>query len=105
MATWTSTTGSDTYSNVSAHSGVEAASPHRLVAMLMDGALGKIAAARGYMERGEIATKGEMLSLAISIIEGLRGSLDTKAGGELANNLEALYEYMANRLLEANLTQ
>ncbi len=91
------------YAKVGAHSGVEAADPHRLIQMLMEGALGKIAAAKGHMKRGQIAEKGASISWAISIIDGLRVSLDTEAGGELVENLHALYQYMMERLLEANL--
>lgn len=90
------------YGKVSVQSGASYASPHRLILMLLDGALEKISSAKGYMRRGEIANKGNYISWAISIIEGLRLSLDSKAGGEMAENLENLYEYMGRRLLEAN---
>ncbi len=83
---------------------VESASPHRLVLMLFDGALQAIRQARIHMGQGQIAEKGQLLGKAISIVEeGLRASLDKAAGGELAQNLEALYEYCARRLFEANL--
>ena len=91
------------YGEVGAQTGVAYASPHRLIQMLMDGDLDKIALARGYMLRGEVALKGSHISWAISIIEGLRMSLDQQAGGEIAQNLGALYDYMERRLLEANL--
>ncbi|HFE38088.1 MAG TPA: flagellar export chaperone FliS [Gammaproteobacteria bacterium] len=90
------------YGKVSVQSGASYASPHRLILMLLDGALEKISSAKGYMQRGEIANKGNYISWAISIIEGLRISLDSDAGGEMAENLENLYEYMGRRLLEAN---
>ncbi|HEX8776573.1 MAG TPA: flagellar export chaperone FliS [Rhodanobacter sp.] len=90
------------YSRVRTHGGVESANPHQLTAMLLDGALGRIASARGHMERGEIAAKGESISRSMDIIEGLRGSLDLARGGELAGRLESLYQYMNRRLLEAN---
>lgn len=82
---------------------VDNATPHALIQMMMGGALDRIASARGCMERGEIAEKGEQIGWAISIIDGLRVSLDKSAGGELAENLDRLYEYMARRLLEANM--
>jgi len=91
------------YGKVSVQSGASYASPHRLILMLIDGALEKISSAKGFMQRNDIASKGNYISWAISIIEGLRLSLDNDAGGEVAENLENLYEYMGRRLLEANL--
>jgi len=83
---------------------VEEATPHRLIQMMMEGALGKIAAAKGFMERGSIAEKGAHISWAVSIIDGLRVSLDkSEPGAEIAQNLEDLYVYMIRRLTEANL--
>lgn len=78
------------------------ASPHRLIQMLMEGGLTRIAQARGAMERGQIALKGELIGKAIGIVGGLRAGLDLQQGGELAANLDNLYEYMTRRLLEAN---
>ena len=90
------------YKQVGVQNNVADASPHRLVQMLMEGALGKIAAAKGHMERGEIRPKGEQIGCAISILEGLKASLDKEKGGEIAQNLEDLYIYMERRLIEAN---
>lgn len=90
------------YNQVGVSSSVEAASPHRLIQMLMNGALEKIAIAKGHMERGDIAQKGGHISWAISIIDGLRASLDLEAGGEIALNLDDLYDYMTRRLARAN---
>lgn len=82
----------------------ETASPHELVIMLFEGALVSIASATHNMRSGNIAGKGESISKAIEIIEnGLRASLDHRSGGVLAERLGALYEYMCNRLLHANL--
>src|SRR3990172_7614903 len=91
------------YQQLGLQSAVESASPHRLIQMLMDGALEKISAAKGHMGRGEIALNGSHISWAISIIGGLRISLDKSAGGEIAQNLDDLYGYMERRLLQANL--
>nr|MBS0019022.1 flagellar export chaperone FliS [Gammaproteobacteria bacterium] len=91
------------YEKVGVQSEVENASPHRLVQMLMEGAAARIAAAMGHLARGAIAEKGRSISLAISIIEGLRSSLDKDKGGQIANNLDQIYDYMSRRLLEANL--
>ncbi|WP_275096780.1 flagellar export chaperone FliS [Sedimenticola hydrogenitrophicus] len=89
------------YKSVSVKSGVEDATPHRLVQMLMEGALDKIASAKGHMLRNEPADKGRFISWAISIISGLQSSLDMEAGGELSRNLDDLYDYMVRRLAEA----
>lgn len=78
------------------------ANPHRLIQMLFEGALERIAVARGAMEQGNIRVKGEKVSQAIAIIDGLRASLDHGKGADLAEKLEALYEYMNRRLLEGN---
>jgi len=90
------------YGKVSVQTGASYASPHRLITMLLDGALEKISSAKGFLQRGEIANKGNYISWAISIIEGLRLSLDVEKGGEVAENLDRLYDYMERRLVEAN---
>ncbi|MDA7085961.1 flagellar export chaperone FliS [Pseudomonas sp. SA3-5] len=90
------------YQRVSVQSEVFEASPHRLIQMLMEGCLERIAQARGAIGRNLQAEKGELIGKAISIIGGLREPLDHQVGGELAQNLDSLYDYMINRLLEAN---
>ena len=90
------------YRSTSAHAGVAAADPHRLVVMLMDGALERIAAARGLLSHGGGIEKPQLLQRAMDIIDELRNSLNLKAGGEVAANLDALYEYMCMRLMQAN---
>lgn len=96
-------TGLDHYKSVESPASAEYATPHRLIQMLLEGAIEKINLAKGYMQRKEIALKGSHISWAISIIEGLRMSLDQEAGGDIATNLDALYDYMGRRLVEANL--
>jgi flagellar protein FliS len=90
------------YQNVSVQSEVFEASPHRLIQMLMEGCLERIAQARGAIGRNLQAEKGELIGKAISIIGGLREPLDHQVGGELSQNLDSLYDYMISRLLEAN---
>lgn len=96
-------TGVNAYNQVSVQTSVSEASPHRLIQMLIDAAIEKIAMAKGLMQNGKIAEKGNAISLAVAIIDSLRASLDKSQGGEIANNLEMLYEYMIRRLTEANL--
>ncbi len=90
------------YQSVAAHGAVAAADPHRLVLMLMDGAMERIARARGCMEHGEYAEKSRLLHSAVMIVEELRASLDLRAGGEIAANLDSLYDYVCRRLVLAN---
>lgn len=81
----------------------EFASPHELVKMLIDGAVERVVQARGAMERGMTARKGERIGRAISIVDSLRASLDMDQGGDVAGNLASLYDYIGRRLLHANL--
>ncbi|MCL5974799.1 MULTISPECIES: flagellar export chaperone FliS [Methylophaga] len=83
---------------------VNFASPHRIIQMLMEGALSKIATAKGCIARNDIAEKSRQITWGMNIIQGLRTSLDAQKGGEVAANLDSLYEYMGRRLLEANVT-
>ena len=91
------------YQQVSTESGVAYASPHRLIQMLMEGAFERIATAKGCIQRQDISGKGEQIGKAIDIIGGLRDGLNMDAGSDLAANLDALYDFMQQRLLEANL--
>ncbi|WP_456380656.1 flagellar export chaperone FliS [Thiolapillus sp.] len=91
------------YTQVDTYTGVNGADSHRLVLMLLNGALSNIAVAKGSIERQDISAKGEAIGQTISIVKGLRTSLDLGAGGELAENLDSLYDYMERRLLEANI--
>ena len=84
---------------------IEDANPHKLISMLVDGAIERVSVAIGAMGRGEIASTGESIGRAISIVDNLRVSLDQEHGGEIAANLAALYDYMTRRLLEANATK
>jgi flagellar protein FliS len=92
------------YNKVGLESAAVAADPHKLILMLYQGALLAIATAKNQIQRKETAAKGASISKAISIIEeGLKSCLDMNAGGEIAQNLGALYDYMIQRLLIANL--
>ena len=96
--------GVNAYAKVGIETGVTSASPHKLIVMLFDGALVSVSTAITHMKAGNISAKGKAISKAIMIIDsGLRASLDKKVGGEIAEGLDALYEYMASRLLQANL--
>ncbi|HEX6999690.1 MAG TPA: flagellar export chaperone FliS [Gammaproteobacteria bacterium] len=91
------------YRDVGVGARVAEAAPHELIQMMLDGALARVAAAKGAMLAGETARKGELIGRVIAIVQdGLLASLDRR-GGELAVNLAALYEYMGRRLVHANL--
>jgi flagellar protein FliS len=103
MFTSVNTRSASVYKRVAVETGVQAADSHRLVGMLFDGLLQSVAAARGAMERGDLVVKGEQIGKAVRIVEeGLKAGLDP-AGGEMAQNLRALYAYAVRRLTEANL--
>jgi len=91
------------YQQTGIHGGVMDASPHRLIQMLLEGALTRILTAKGFMQQGNLAKKGESIGSAISIVEGLKASLDMEKGGEISQNLDALYQYVNTVLLKANI--
>lgn len=97
--------GVNAYAKVGLETSVGSASPHKLIVMLYDGAMVAVLSATTLMKAGNIPEKGKAISKAIQIIDnGLRASLDRDAGGQIAQGLESLYEYMSARLLTANLT-
>jgi flagellar protein FliS len=85
-------------------SGVRQGDPHQLILMLYDGVLAAIHEARGHLAAKRVAAKGAAIGKAVRIVdEGLKASLDTRAGGQLAFRLLDLYDYAVMRLLQANL--
>lgn len=79
------------------------ADPHKLTLMLLQGALDRIAYAKGAMERKEFDVKADFISKASAIIMHLRDTLDIDVGGEVAENMFALYNYMIERLSDAHI--
>ena len=92
------------YQTVANHGGVASADPHGLIVMLMDGALERIARARGCIRNGARGEKAQLLQAAVAIVDELRCSLDLGAGGPLAANLEDLYDYLCRQLIKANVS-
>ena len=90
------------YRRLDLEAGVESANPHRLVQLLLEGAITRVGAAAMHLRRGDLARKGEQVGRGLAVIEGLRTSLDHREGGGLAADLERLYDYMARRLLAAH---
>lgn len=94
----------DAYGKVGIDASVSTASPHQLIVLLFEGARQAIVVARSGIEAGDLSRKGKAITKAIDIIlNGLRASLNLDEGGNLAQNLYALYDYMARRLLHANM--
>ncbi|SEL55079.1 flagellar export chaperone FliS [Ectothiorhodospira marina] len=93
--------GINQYQQVGA-AGAAFADPHRLIEMLLDGGVDRLAQARGAVHRGDRQAKIKLIGKAFDIIGGLRGGLDLNKGGEVAANLDNLYDYMQRRLVTAN---
>ncbi len=91
------------YKQVGTKVAAETADPHLLIQLLMNGFVEKVNAAKFHMNNKDIAAKGENISRAIAILDGLKVSLDMDKGGDIANNLASLYEYMQKQLLTSNL--
>ncbi|MEP8944588.1 flagellar export chaperone FliS [Enterobacter ludwigii] len=98
--------GYNAYTAVSLDSQIAGATPHQLIVLLYDGAINAMRRAEIYFQSGNIARRGEMISRAINIIDnGLRAGLNHEKGGQIAAELESLYEYISRTLLEANLNK
>jgi flagellar protein FliS len=94
--------GINAYKKDSLKQDIASADPHRLTLMLMQGALDRMAYSKGCMERKDFAGKAEHLSRVNAILLNLRDTLDLDVGGDVAQNLYALYEFMIRQLQEAN---
>lgn len=93
------------YRQIEVETGLQTADPHRLIVLLYDGAIGAIAQAKSALATHDTAAKGKAVTKAIQIVdEGLKAAVDAKAGGEVAQNLRDLYDYMTRRLVEGNLS-
>jgi len=91
------------YQQINISSEAQGATPHRLIGMLLEGVLKRLAEAKGAIERSDTATKGTSIGKAISIIGELQGSLRDTDSHEVAGNLDRLYDYMTRTLLQANI--
>ena len=90
------------YQTTNAHASVMDASPHKLIALIMNRVLERISRAKLAIEQGDHAARGEAISKSIEAVASLQSWLDMEKGGEIAGNLNNLYDYMVRRLLEAN---
>ena len=90
------------YHQLDVATSVEAASPHQIIDMLLSGARDRVKQAQGYMLRNDLAGKANSINACVEILSGLQASLDHEKGGDIAANLESLYDYMQRRLFRAN---
>ncbi len=91
------------YQNINNQTDVANADPHRLTQLLLEGALRRIAEAKGYLQRDQQAQLGEALGKALGLISGLQAALNREVGGDIAANLYDLYDYMARRLVKVHI--
>jgi flagellar protein FliS len=90
------------YTQTKVHSAVDGASPSQLITLLLDGALERVREARWHMQQGNLAGQGELIGKAIDIVASLDSYLDHDRGGDVAQTLETLYDYLVRQLYRAN---
>ena len=92
------------YQSTNAHASVMDASPHKLIALILNRVLERISRAKLAVEQGDAAARGQAISKSIEAVASLPSWLAMEKGGEVADNLNGLYDYIVRRLLEANTT-
>lgn len=90
------------YKKVSIDSQLSAASPHKVIQMLMAGAIERLIQGKAAMQQGNTAVKGERLGKALDIVISLRTCLSMDDGGDIASNLDSLYDFMIRQISHAN---
>ena len=96
--------GAKQYQQMNIQTSVANATPHQLITMLLDGLLGRLAQAKGHIDRSDYEGKSKCLGSAITIIGALQNTLDLEKGGEIAANLDRLYLYMTRRVFTAGVS-
>lgn len=91
------------YKQVNTQASVEHADQYTLTLLLFNGAVERLNKAKLHMKQNNIGLRGENISQAISIVDGLRASLDMKKGGEIAQNLSSIYDYIQIKLINVSL--
>ncbi len=94
--------GINAYQKNNVKQAVSTADPHKLTLLLLQGAMDRIAYAKGAMERKDFVNKSKFVTKATSIVIYLRDTLDTNVGGEIAENLFALYNYIVEIVNEGH---
>lgn len=91
------------YQSVNLNAQTAQASPVQLVLILMDGLLAEVARARAHIAAKRYEQKAKSLDKCIDMLNGLSSALDTDGGGEVVQNLDALYQYCSERLFKAGI--
>jgi len=91
------------YHQLDISTSIDAASPHQLISMMFEGVHNRLNQVQGYMRHGDMAGKAKALNACVDILNGLQASLDHEQGGDIAGNLESLYDYMQRRLFRASI--
>ena len=95
--------GLQAYNQISNEVPVEEADAHKLIQLLMSGAIERLGKALAAIKVNNREVRSEMIGNTIAIFVGLHDSLDFEKGGEIAQNLSGLYNYMIRRCTEANI--
>ncbi len=96
--------GIQAYKKDSLKSDLASADPHRVIQLLMQGALERLALSKGFIERKDLEAKSQTLTRVVEIINALRDALDRDANPELVDNLNDLYAYMIDQVQEASVS-
>lgn len=99
------TDGFAAYKETNAATAIMDATPHQLTSLLLKAALDKLSVALGAIERGDVTLRTEAIRKVAAIVAELQSSLNKEQGGELAEQLDALYEFSTMQLIEVNLSQ
>ncbi len=91
------------YAQTHNHTAIVDASPHRQIALLFNSAIERVNQAKGGIEKGDLGLKARSVGKAVDILDALQGWLDMEQGGEISQNLDALYDYMIRCLHQANM--
>ncbi len=92
------------YKKTNLEAELSVADPHRIIQMMYEGLIERLAQAKGAMLRNDLQGKSERLSKAMGIINGLQGSLDRTQNPELGDRMYAIYDYMKELLTTASTT-
>lgn len=92
------------YRQTAVETRVHEADPHKLVELMLEGAIQRLRTAEACVASGDISRKAKAASEAGAIVDSLSGCLDFEQGGDIAQRLEALYDYASRKIATANMS-